>query len=401
MTQTSLRLAGNAQVAVPELPTQIGPHGIRFDFNEGCRVLLPETGLRVELHDLDTHSLLFNQIGTAGGMVVSSKKYFIRFGIKVWRGDELIFAHNYDAADRPVLARMEVGGLGDQIAWIGHAAAFAAQHRCRLTCVVKRPVIALFQDAYPHLRFVTVDEVDANGFYATYKLFIFYNDHNNDWQPTDYRQTGLCRTAAYMLGLPVEEKRPAIVSDSGGPPITEPYVVIATQATTQNKYWNNPHGWRELVVFLKSAGYRVVCIDLERTNGRGMVWNHMPHGVEDQTGNRPLTERVRWLRHAAFFVGLSSGLSWLAWAAHCPVVLISGFTHPINEFYTPYRVINYNVCNSCSNDIRLQLDPSDFLWCPRHKDTARMFECGKSISVGQVKAMIRTIPHFLGNGGTV
>ncbi|MEJ0003708.1 MAG: hypothetical protein WDN30_09295 [Pararobbsia sp.] len=36
-------------------------------------------------------------------------------------------------------------------------------------------------------------------------------------------------------------------------------------------------------------------------------------------------ERARWLKHAAFFVGLSSGLSWLAWAAGTPVVLISGF----------------------------------------------------------------------------
>jgi autotransporter strand-loop-strand O-heptosyltransferase len=44
-------------------------------------------------------------------------------------------------------------------------------------------------------------------------------------------------------------------------------------------------------------------------------------------------------------VGLSSGLSWLAWAAGTPVVMIAGFTHPTNEFATPYRVINYHACN--------------------------------------------------------
>ena len=37
--------------------------------------------------------------------------------------------------------------------------------------------------------------------------------------------------------------------------------MIATQASTQCKYWNNPAGWREIVRFLKEAGYRVVCID--------------------------------------------------------------------------------------------------------------------------------------------
>ena len=50
-----------------------------------------------------------------------------------------------------------------------------------------------------------------------------------------------------------------------------------------------------------------------------------------------------------------SGLSWLAWAVGTPVVMISGFTHPTNEFATPYRVINYHACNSCWNDVRHRL----------------------------------------------
>ena len=104
------------------------------------------------------------------------------------------------------------------------------------------------------------------------------------------------------------------------------------QSTTQSKYWNNPNGWREIVRFLKDAGYRVVCIDLKPTHGFGLVWNHIPNGAEDETGERPLQERARWLKHAEFFVGLSSGLSWLAWAVGTPVVMISGFTHPTNEF---------------------------------------------------------------------
>jgi autotransporter strand-loop-strand O-heptosyltransferase len=59
--------------------------------------------------------------------------------------------------------------------------------------------------------------------------------------------------------------------------------------------------------------------------------------------SRPIVERARWLKHAAFFVGLSRGLSWLAWAMRIPVVMVSGFSHPDNEFHTPYRVFNYHV----------------------------------------------------------
>src|SRR5215204_3669570 len=142
----------------------------------------------------------------------------------------------------------------------------------------------------------------------------------------------------------------------------------------------------------------VVCIDQQPVHGTGIVWNHIPHGVEDETGDRPLMERARWLRHADFFIGLSSGLSWLAWSVGTPVVMISGFTHPTNEFTTPYRIINYHACNSCWNDPRHRFDHHDYLWCPRHANTPRQFECTRLITAEQVKQVIRTIPAF---GATV
>ncbi len=202
------------------------------------------------------------------------------------------------------------------------------------------------------------------------------------------------RTAGYILGVDPTEVPPNIALDDDTPPIPEPYVCIGAQSTTQSKYWNNPNGWRELVAFLKASGYRVICIDQKATHGTGIVWNHIPYGAEDQTGDKSLMERARWLKHAKFFVGLSSGLSWLAWAMRTPVVMISGFTHPLNEFHTPHRVINYHACNSCWNDPHHRFDHKDFLWCPRHKDTPRQFECTRLITVDHVKAAIKQIPGF-------
>jgi autotransporter strand-loop-strand O-heptosyltransferase len=74
--------------------------------------------------------------------------------------------------------------------------------------------------------------------------------------------------------------------------------------------------------------------------------------------------------------------------------MISGFTHANNEFDTPYRVINYHTCNSCWNDVRERFDHKDFLWCPRHKDTPRQFECTRLITVEQVKTTIQRVPGF-------
>jgi autotransporter strand-loop-strand O-heptosyltransferase len=100
------------QVDVPAQPTQLGPHGIRYDFNEGCRVQVPDGNFRVQLRDLDTASILFDQ-SVSSGQVTSAKRYYLRFGFEVWRDGISVFRHEYDAKGKDVLARMELGGLGD------------------------------------------------------------------------------------------------------------------------------------------------------------------------------------------------------------------------------------------------------------------------------------------------
>jgi autotransporter strand-loop-strand O-heptosyltransferase len=305
-----------------------------------------------------------------------------------------VFVHEYSAADRAVLVQLPVGTLGDPMGWFPYAVKFGALHRCKLACAMSEKIIPLFRDAYPEITFLSHEEVKPELYYATYSIGLFFDDADFIHQPCDFRHVGLHRTAGYILGVDPTEAAPRLVFEDDTRPIAEPYVCIAVQSTTQSKYWNNPTGWRELIGFLKEAGYRVVCIDQKATHGHGLVWNHIPHGAEDETGDRTLQERVRWLKHSAFFVGLSSGLSWLAWAAGTPVVMIAGFTHPTNEFETPYRVINYHTCNSCWNDVRHRFDHKDFLWCPRHKDTPRQFECTRLITAEQVKAAIRRIPGF-------
>ena len=380
------------------VPTQEGPLGLRFDFTEGCRVLAPDNGKnwRVRLSDLDTGNILFETSGEfRAGLVRSAKRYYIRFRIEAWQDDELVFNHDYDARDREVLIQLYPHTLGDGIGWFPNAVRFQAKHGCRLTCAMNEKLIPLFRDAYPQIEFVPYDAVDTGRFYASYIVGVFFDEiHYHVLQPTDFRIVGLHRTAAYILGLEPDEAPPNIALADGSRPIPEPYVCIATQSTGQGKYWNNPGGWVEIVRFLKEAGYRVICLDQRTMNGQGQVWNHMPAGAEDETGDRPLQERARWLHHADFFIGLSSGLSWLAWAARTPVVMISGFTHPINEFTTPYRIINYHVCNSCWNDLHLVFDQGDFMRCPRHKGTPRQFECTVAITAEHVKAVLRTIPGF-------
>jgi autotransporter strand-loop-strand O-heptosyltransferase len=376
-------------------PTQAGPKGVRFDFNDGCRLIVAEDRApwKVRLKDLDTGNILFETQFNAG-RVNSSKRYYVRFGIELLQEDKVVFTHDYSAANREVAIQFPIGTLGDTLGWLPYAIKFQEKHKCRLTCAMAEWLIPLFKDVYPNINFITHEQVTPDKYYATYNLGLFFDDRDCIFQPTDFRHVGLHRTAGYILGVDPTEVPPKIHIPDDSRPIPERYVVIAAQSTTQSKYWNNPGGWREIVQFLKDKGYRVLCIDQKATHGHGLIWNHIPYGAEDFTGDKPLAERARYMKHADFFIGLSSGLSWLAWASNTPVAMISGFSLPDNEFATPYRIINYHTCNGCWNDPAHRFDHKDFLWCPRHKDTPRQFECTRFITAEHVKNVLKTIPGF-------
>jgi autotransporter strand-loop-strand O-heptosyltransferase len=377
-------------------PTQTAPMGIRFDFNQGARIVLParaetDAQWKVRLRDLDTGNVLFES-ENRGAFVASSKRFYVRFRLEVYEGETVVFEHDYDAKDREVLIQFPIGTLGDILAWFPYAEKFRLAHGCRLTCALSGLIIPLLRDAYPQIAFVTHEEMVEQQLtervYATYSMGLFFDDKDSVWQPTDFRHVGLHRTAGYILGVDPAETPSRISLPDDSRPIEEPYVCIAVQSSSGCKMWNNPTGWREVVAHVKARGYRVICIDQKPVHGSGLLYTHIPHGAEDETGDRPLAERARWLRHASAFVGLSSGLAWLAWSAGAPVVLISGFTHPTNEFTTPFRVINWHACNSCWNDPKERFQHTDFMWCPRHQNTPRHFECTKLITGTHVKAQI-------------
>jgi autotransporter strand-loop-strand O-heptosyltransferase len=155
-------------------------------------------------------------------------------------------------------------------------------------------------------------------------------------------------------------------------------------STAQAKFWNNPDGWDKVTEYLNSLGYDVVSIDKLNNIGSSSYINKIPSKSIDKTGDLPISDRINDLHFCEFFIGLGSGLSWLAWMVNKPVILISGFSDPKSEFYTPYRVHNKNVCNSCWNDTSFKFDIGKWDWCPRNKD----FECSSNITFEMVKEQI-------------
>ncbi len=363
--------------------------GLFFDFNYGARVTVPKGDYRVRLLDRDACLTVYDAPASEV-MVTSSKKYYVNFRLEVFEKGKIIWAHDYDPKGKKVVIKFPTGILGDVLAWFPYAEEFRKKHQCELYCAMAKNMIEIFKPSYPNIHFIDAEQRPED-VYATYYMGIFFPCDDRVHQPVDFRVVGLHKNAAYILGLEPKEI-PAKLLPSKGElkkrTIAEPYVCVAAQSSSQAKYWNNGRGWINVVKYLKSLGYRVLCIDRDDNWGQGSRFNLIPYGSEDFTGMRPLQERIDLIYHADFFIGLSSGLSWLAWDTGTPVVLISGFTLPVNEFYTPYRVQHYHVCNGCWNDTRIVFDHNDFEWCPRNKGTDKQFECSRVITPEHVNHVI-------------
>ena len=106
--------------------------------------------------------------------------------------------------------------------------------------------------------------------------------------------------------------------------------------------------------------------------------------------DKSLENTMNVIHHSEFFIGLSSGLSWLSWALEKKVFMIASFTEADHEFTNnTIRITNPNVCNSCWNNPMFRFDRGNWNWCPEHEDTPRQFECHKSISADKVLNLIK------------
>ena len=354
--------------------------GLAFDFNCGLRLQIPAGNWHAKIFDHDSEIVCFDE-DVSDVLLVSMEKFFVRWEFLLWLDGQLVFGHVFDPTDWRVHFDYPPSGMGDKIALFMYMEEFRKKWRCKISCTVEPYLRELVKNYLPAIECCPPPKdsyatyFPAPGFHAAFT-------------PEEMRKVPMEKFGQQIFGLQRAEK--IIYRPTKPRVIAEPYVCIAAQASATVKTWLNPDGWRDVIKYLKRCGYRVLCIDRDRETSDEFGTVKYPEGAEDFTGDLPLVERVNLLAYAEFFIGLSSGLSWLAWAADCPVVLISGFSPAWFEFATPYRVINRLVCFGCHNDINIKWPT--FTACPNHKGTERAYECSKKISARQV---IQTIDRLL------
>lgn len=294
---------------------------------------------------------------------------------KVYDESKLVFEHKVNFNKRRVFIALESKSLGDTLAWFPQCDEFRKKYNCEL--IVSTFMNELFIDQYPEITFVSPATV-VYDLYAMFKIGWFYDGENVNYNmnPSDFRKIPLQQTASDILGLPYNEVR-AKLKVANVP--KKKKVGIGVHSTAQAKYWNNPTGWEEVVSYLTDKGYEVMVYSKEDS---GYMGNRNPNGTTKFKGGS-IQDVIDDLATCEFFIGLGSGLSWLAWSVGLPVILISGFSEKNAEMLTGvYRVINEDVCHGCFNTHRL--DAGDWNWCPLHKGTKKEFECTKRISSDMV-----------------
>ena len=318
-----------------------------------------------------------------------SREYYTDWRIRITDLETREVVHNesIDLSGQRVFICFESSSLGDTLAWIPYVEEFRKKHNCHV--LVSTFHNYLFQGVYPELEFLERG-VNAEGIIACYRVGWFYHgnteEHDGIKAPRGFRDQPMQKSATDLLGLDFTQIRPRVWIPESGPKLEEKYICIGIHATAQSKYWNHPEGWQKLVDYFKEQGYQVVLISKESGSYMG---NQPPQGIIDWSGDYPLSDRIYTLKHASMYVGVGSGLSWLAWAVGVPTVLVSGFSTPETEFLGDdvVRVFNPRSCNGCFN--RRRLDAGDWNWCPDHKGTSRQFECTKSITAEDVIAELK------------
>jgi autotransporter strand-loop-strand O-heptosyltransferase len=345
----------------------------------------------IQFYNQDTSELLFESEITNNMWTKFNKTYYINYNIKVieLENNTVVFEHKFNAKDKRVYIHFASKALGDTIAWFPFAEEFRKKHQCEL--IVSTFHNDMFEENYPNIKFITPGEEQFD-LYAMYEVGWHYNeDEKIDYNKniSDFRKHGLQRCSSEILGVNQSEIKPKLTFKNTGSTIEGKYVVIAPHGSAHAKYWNYKGGWQAVVDYLNSKGYKVVMITQELL---GDKWHDSKlggtlTGVIDKTGDYPLSERANDLLNAKAFIGIGSGLSWVAWALKTPVVMISGFSEAYSEFKDCERISSpKNKCSGCFN--RVRLDAGDWEWCPDHKGTDRMFECTKSIKPDIVIAAI-------------
>lgn len=307
-----------------------------------------------------------NNMWTACGI-----KYYIPWTIRI--NGEVV--DKFDIKGKKVLISFESSSIGDTIAWAPYAIELMKQKECEVILSTFHNEWFEGSEVYKNIKFIKPgNNSDCD---VIYRLGWFKSD-KNDWKnyhshPIQPNLIPLQKTATDILGLEFKEVNYGLNHKPGKRLVKSKYVVFGPQSTAGCKEW--PYeSWVSLTKMVKELGYEVVILSLHDYKIEGTISNT----------TKDWNEVFDCLYYSEFFVGLSSGLSWVNWSLNKQTIMISGFSEEGHEFTNNVKRVTNNVCIKCWNDSVIVFDKGDWDWCPVYKGTEKQHVCQKSITPLQV-----------------
>lgn len=291
-----------------------------------------------------------------------SIKYFIEWKIEIFSTNKSFKSVNeiLSLKDKNVCIRFDSSSLGDTLSWYPQVKRFRDKHRCNI--ILKTYKNFLFDDS-DGISIIDINTTTVQD--ITYNIGC-YND--KDKNKNSWNKIPLGQIASDILGLEYIECKPLLSKNLLNivpKKLESKYIIIATNSTAKMKLWNNPNGWNELTKYLNDKGYIVINISSENDTNINGVINLTDTSIENT---------ISYIKGAEFFIGLSSGLSWLSWSLDKKCFTITGFIDDFFDFDKGNtKIQNKSVCNSCWSK---HLFSKEWEWCPENND----YICSKSIT---------------------
>lgn len=267
-----------------------------------------------------------------------------------------------DLKDKTILLHFDSFCLGDSICFSSFIDSFIEYHKPRyvyITTFLKH----IFESNNDKVEFVSATDTSRK---LTIDKIINIGYNKNNLEHTlggmfyATKDTMLLPQTLNPGKVPVIPKQRNIIPNK---------ITIAPETLKKIAEWSRDK-WQNLVNILVQNGYEVYNVSYEDRMKLDNVVDI--HGFDD------INVSLGHILESRLFIGLSSGLAWLAWSYDVPVVMIAGFTKKHNEFDC-YRVMSESGCNGCFNIFK---NPSSH--CPIFKGTDRSNECSKLITVDMV-----------------
>jgi autotransporter strand-loop-strand O-heptosyltransferase len=355
-------------------------NNLTVSFLDGPRVEVSGDDYRkyfVEFLD-ESEKVIHSGMLTPGMWIACGRKYYTKWKIRV--NNQIV--HEFNLENKRVLISFESKSIGDTIAWVPYAIEFAKKNKCKVILSTFHNEWFQGNEYYKDIEFIKPGQ--ATPCYAVYKIG-WFKDSNGGWRKFDYYPNQvnlqpLQKTASDILGLEFSEVNYGLNVQLKPKKIKEKYIVIGPNSTAGCKEWPHEY-WSELAKKLNAMGYKVYSLTNKKFE--------LPYinNIVETNWN----EIFNYMFHAEFFIGLSSGLSWVNWALGKNTVMIGGFSTDDHEFQHNCIRISNDVCIKCWNDPVLKFDPGNWNWCPVYEKTELQHICQKSITVEQVLGKIKPL----------